>query len=871
MAHPFGTTTDFLARVFGPVTEGDVYVCSLPNERGMPGQPGEKYLRSRDMGEIAGFCTKWDRPGRGLFFCVGTLRPDAVPTEKGSYRTKDNVSEMHVVHSDIDLKDITIPLGEVVVRLRHLPLRPSIIVMSGHGVHAYWLLKEGLGQEHREAIEAALKQLADLVGGDLQVAECSRLMRLPGTHNTKAEAWTEVVIVEADYDLRYDLVQLEEMLAELSPIIERRESKAHTRNHISDNPFLAVAARFGFKAPIDVEQRLAAMAFKGNGDAAIHATQLSVTAALLTRGTPADDVVGIVLEATRAAAGPFGERWNWRREERTVREMCEGWVRKNPTVRPLLRGEARNERQDAQEELAAATGTDGPGATVHKLDSRKPRVSKPKGSAALSIVVADGVIETIRKAGRDIILSEGELWLYADGLWSAASPADEQWLRTLIQSGCDALGASGDTKAANAAWKRLTEHPELFQHAVEWDRGDTIAVGNGMLDLRTREFGPHAPSYYARKKIGTDYRPGRHCPKFLQFLAWCFVNREAADGLALVDVIKDAFGAMLAIRTLSREQRKALLLLGPSRTGKTQLATIARRMIGDPVAAPSIADLSKEFGLQALYGARAWIRDDAVNEGDILDAGRFKTVVTGERVDVNRKGKPYITVSFEMPVLLTANAMPRARDATDAIYNRSIVLEMTNEVSEERAAELSASLGYGPVMGLAEAMFEEEGPGILNWALEGLDRLREHGRYHLPECVRTSVQHFKDSNNPIGEWARTALRLSAHGKVSNSDLSCSYHGWQKEEHGDDAKAVGGKYLKTRLRTMFPSVDVDVKSMGTRYIGGLALTDEGLALWDRHRDDPLRTGSKGSSTTRHEVNKLWKIHLEGQGGAGETHF
>ena len=45
------------------------------------------------------------------------------------------------------------------------------------------------------------------------------------------------------------------------------------------------------------------MRYQGVGDAGIHATQVSVTAALLNRGQVIDDVVEIVLAATRAAAG----------------------------------------------------------------------------------------------------------------------------------------------------------------------------------------------------------------------------------------------------------------------------------------------------------------------------------------------------------------------------------------------------------------------------------------------------------------------------------------------------------------------------------------------------------------------------------------
>ena len=56
------------------------------------------------------------------------------------------------------------------------------------------------------------------------------------------------------------------------------------------------------------------MVYGGSGDSGIHATQLSVSASLLSRGHSEDEVVALLLEATARAAGELGERWNWQRE-----------------------------------------------------------------------------------------------------------------------------------------------------------------------------------------------------------------------------------------------------------------------------------------------------------------------------------------------------------------------------------------------------------------------------------------------------------------------------------------------------------------------------------------------------------------------------
>ena len=101
---------------------------------------------------------------------------------------------------------------------------------SGHGLHLYWLFKEPLLNVPRgnvEHVEAVLRQLADHVGGDLAVCEVARLMRLPGTHNTKNGEWLPVT-VERLGGPRYELDDLEEWLAESAPVLRRKAGGPRT-------------------------------------------------------------------------------------------------------------------------------------------------------------------------------------------------------------------------------------------------------------------------------------------------------------------------------------------------------------------------------------------------------------------------------------------------------------------------------------------------------------------------------------------------------------------------------------------------------------------------------------------------------------------
>lgn len=70
-------------------------------------------------------------------------------------------------------------------RLRAFAHRPHLVVYSGSGgAHAYWRLADPLAVED---LEAANRKLAVHLGADAASTDRARIMRLPGTHNHKAD------------------------------------------------------------------------------------------------------------------------------------------------------------------------------------------------------------------------------------------------------------------------------------------------------------------------------------------------------------------------------------------------------------------------------------------------------------------------------------------------------------------------------------------------------------------------------------------------------------------------------------------------------------------------------------------------------------
>jgi RepB DNA-primase from phage plasmid len=220
------TGVDFLATLFATSETDRFFVGSRPNDdsEDIASPYEEKFINSPNKaGELPEFLQKWDCPGRAMFFCTGILQ------DKATKRRKELIKESCFLHVDIDLDktDLVGSVDEIVNKLRGLRCPPSVIVKSGHGVHAYWLFKEAVGSKEQERVENALKLLADCLGGDHEPTHVAAFLRLPGSHNTKRGGWVEVTIAENN-GRQYDLDDLEDWLAETSLVILRK-TREHSR------------------------------------------------------------------------------------------------------------------------------------------------------------------------------------------------------------------------------------------------------------------------------------------------------------------------------------------------------------------------------------------------------------------------------------------------------------------------------------------------------------------------------------------------------------------------------------------------------------------------------------------------------------------
>ena len=246
MNNPTPTTADFLATLWG---DGPHAICWLESD----GRFDFFHIYSPDE------LPPLDRmQGRDFWFGVHPLH--LVP-EKGRGGATD-VSEVHVLHADLDWADPTrrttdeLPTeAQVRARLRKLgtDLAPTAVVMSGHGIQAYWGLAFPVSAEVGQELQDRLTLALDKIGLDNGRRDIASIMRLPGTRNHKGEP-VPVVIEALELDKPGYLYEyLDKRLPEL-PVtgLSRGGTKHHAGTVTDDQQEIAnyVIATLGGHDPV---------------------------------------------------------------------------------------------------------------------------------------------------------------------------------------------------------------------------------------------------------------------------------------------------------------------------------------------------------------------------------------------------------------------------------------------------------------------------------------------------------------------------------------------------------------------------------------------------------------------------------------------
>jgi putative DNA primase/helicase len=291
------------------------------------------------------------------------------------------------------------------------------------------------------------------------------------------------------------------------------------------------------------------------------------------------------------------------------------------------------------------------------------------------------------------------------------------------------------------------------------------------------------PSLFVSTAIDYEFDEHAKSPRLWhQFLKQLWPEDQDA-----IDTLQEVFGYILAGGTSAH---KIFMLLEPPRSGKGTVARVMERMVGKAnCCSPTFASLTGPFGLEPLLNKTLALVSDArlsrrTDQAIVLE--RLLSISGEDLQTVNRKHRDAVTYVLPVRFVILSNELPGLDDNSGAFASRLIFLRFTEQFLGHEDEKLTAKL-------LPEL------PGILIWAISGLARLKDRGRFVQPEGSQELLRAMEDLASPIKVFLRERCEIGPY-EVSRADLYAAYAVWCKDQGQPtpDRREAFGRNLRAAL-------------------------------------------------------------------------
>jgi putative DNA primase/helicase len=808
------TAREWLEIVYGTCQE-KIHICSTLNWRG-------NTFSGEDIDAALDYIQDLhDNGAEGIYARVTTLSHLPVD-EDGRQRSRGSEAdsrELAGMWADIDIAGpghkttkvlpATIQDAELIIAESGLP-EPSVWVHSGGGVYPWWLLRNSYKIDGEEGLDQAkimvqgwqklIAHSAAKLGFHYgtEVADLARVLRIPGTVNRKAGLERPCAILEWG-SRTYDLGELEMALVDgLEKIPEPEPATAH----------------FDMAQPI----------YYGDNDRPIRYANGD------TNVRPGDDFN--IRAEWRSILLPHGWEWVFQRgntwhlrrpgkregTSATIGHSTDGYERLyvftsstefEPNV-PYTKFAAYTLLEYGGDYAAAGRALRAQGFGSGTFTSSTFTQAAPPASgsglspanaklvSALESQAVDGQavsVETLpspkdptavmdvlgRKLDNTDKVPHLRYWRDTWYRWSgtnwreSSATSVRNWLYTQTERAV-CFNAKGEPMPWAPDRAKISNLLDVMSMLTVYRPDEeepfrAIACQNGVLDLDKRELGGHHPRLFNLYSLPFDYDPTADCPTWKNFLDEVLPEDEEAQAF-----LQEWFGYVISGRT---DLQKMASLVGPKRCGKGTIARVLIKLLGQEVtASPTLGQMSSNFGEEDLLGKSLAIMSDARwDEPRVSSAVAALLAIVGEDSrTVARKNRTSWNGKLDARFMVMSNDSPKFADASGALAGRMIHIQFHTSFYGREDTTLSDRLFL-------------ELSGILNWALEGLDRLNKRGRFVPPTSGLGVDDEVRETSNPVYVFAQDYLEPGE--QEDEVDLADLYSHYQRvcEREGRHAPAL----------------------------------------------------------------------------------
>ncbi len=231
-------------------------------------------------------------------------------------------------------------------------------------------------------------------------------------------------------------------------------------------------------------------------------------------------------------------------------------------------------------------------------------------------------------------------------------------------------------------------------------------------------------------------------------------------------------------------------LHGPGGNGKSVLLNTLMALLGDyATSAPArflmAGHSSHETEIARLDGQRLVICSE-INEYDKFDEAKVKLLTGGDRLTARYMRQDYFTFTPTHKLWLMGNHQPKVSAGGPSFWRRLQLVGFTQSVRPEDVIE-----------NLDQKLIEAEGPGILQWVIDGAIKYLDSG-LQTPESVKAASKEYAVEEDALSRFVEECLIIGGgeYARVSSAEMNQTYAQWcNRENENEISNTALGRALR----------------------------------------------------------------------------
>ena len=334
----------------------------------------------------------------------------------------------------------------------------------------------------------------------------------------------------------------------------------------------------------------------------------------------------------------------------------------------------------------------------------------------------------------------------------------------------------------------------------EINGAEVVVAENGNISFtdRDKDGRPkllrHTPDFFSLTQLPYAYDPAATCP-----LWEAFVSDVMSNDPEYVTLLQQWCGYLFR-RDL--REHKFLLMVGEGSNGKGVFSELVEALVGpDNVSHVPLARFGQAFSLYSTIGKTVNISSESSHLVEDSAETLLKSFVAGDTMIFERKYRDAVDAKPTAKVMIATNALPRFNDKTFGLWRRVLLVPFRQTFDAARQIKT-----------LAQEL-KKELPGILNWALEGLESLTWNNGFSIPAAHEVEIDEYRRDADPCRAFLLDTYEPTPNGDyVVGKEAYATYQAWCE---ANGCRPMNERTFGQQVRRVFSNVD-RIRSGGGGY-------------------------------------------------------